>query len=160
MPATRDPACNPGMCPDWDSNWQPYCSQAGAQSTKPHQPGRNKSNLKKKKKMERAWREQTCMAQGHFYLGLLAVALRDKWKQEGLSAQRYLWGNKTPILPNRFLLWDKTLSQTLKNHSKSEHACHQTVRATSGVSSPPRLLIAVMQNWCNTAVAGELEIRK
>ena len=32
-------ACNPGMCPDWESNWWPFGSQASAQSTEPHQPG-------------------------------------------------------------------------------------------------------------------------
>ena len=36
---TRDLACNPGMCPDWESNRRPCGSQAGAQSTQPHQPG-------------------------------------------------------------------------------------------------------------------------
>ena len=24
MPPTRDLACNPGMCPDWESNWRPF----------------------------------------------------------------------------------------------------------------------------------------
>ena len=33
--------CAPYMCPDWVSNWQPFGSQAGAQSTEPHQPGLN-----------------------------------------------------------------------------------------------------------------------
>ena len=33
------PACNPGMCPDWELNQQPFGSLAGAQSTEPHQPG-------------------------------------------------------------------------------------------------------------------------
>ena len=42
---TGDLANNPGMCPDWESNRQPFGSQAGAQSTEPHQPGLN--NLKK-----------------------------------------------------------------------------------------------------------------
>ena len=28
-----------GMCPDWDLNRLPFASQAGAQSTEPHQPG-------------------------------------------------------------------------------------------------------------------------
>ena len=32
-------AHNPGVCPDWEPNWQPFGSQAGAQSTEPHQPG-------------------------------------------------------------------------------------------------------------------------
>ena len=36
---TGDLACNPGMCPNWESNWQPFGSQAGTQSTEPHQPG-------------------------------------------------------------------------------------------------------------------------
>ena len=36
---TRDLACNPGMCPDWESNQRPCGSQVGAQPTEPHQPG-------------------------------------------------------------------------------------------------------------------------
>ena len=39
VPPTRDLACNPDMCPDWESNQQSFTSQAGIQSTKPHQPG-------------------------------------------------------------------------------------------------------------------------
>ena len=38
-PPTGKLACNPGMCPDWELNWQPLDSQAGTQSTEPHQPG-------------------------------------------------------------------------------------------------------------------------
>ena len=38
-PPIGDLAHNPGMCPDWELNWRPFCSQAGAQSTEPHQPG-------------------------------------------------------------------------------------------------------------------------
>ena len=38
-PPTGDLACNPGMCPDWESNQPPIGSQVGAQSTEPHQPG-------------------------------------------------------------------------------------------------------------------------
>ena len=34
-----DLTCNPGMCPDWESNRRPFDSQAGTQSTEPHQPG-------------------------------------------------------------------------------------------------------------------------
>ena len=30
-------AHNPAMCPDWESNWQPFGSQACTQSTEPHQ---------------------------------------------------------------------------------------------------------------------------
>ena len=36
---TGDLACNPGICPDWESNWRSFGSQPGAQSTEPHQPG-------------------------------------------------------------------------------------------------------------------------
>ena len=32
-----DLACNPGMCPDWESNWQPFGLQYDAQPTEPHQ---------------------------------------------------------------------------------------------------------------------------
>ena len=38
-PPTGDLACNPDMCPDWESNQQPFGSQAHAQSIEPHQPG-------------------------------------------------------------------------------------------------------------------------
>ena len=38
---TRNPACNPGTCPDWELNWRPFGSEASAQSTEPHQPGLN-----------------------------------------------------------------------------------------------------------------------
>ena len=38
-PPTRDLARTPGMCPDCESNWRPFGSQACAQSTDPHQPG-------------------------------------------------------------------------------------------------------------------------
>ena len=38
---TGDPARNPGMCPDWEWNQQPLGSEAGTQSTKPHQPGQD-----------------------------------------------------------------------------------------------------------------------
>ena len=34
-----DPAHNPGMCPDWESNLWPFGLQAGTQSSEPHQPG-------------------------------------------------------------------------------------------------------------------------
>ena len=36
---TGDLAHNTGLCPDLESNWQPLGSQAGTQSTEPHQPG-------------------------------------------------------------------------------------------------------------------------
>ena len=39
MPPTRELAHNPAMCPDWESNWQPFGSQSNTQSTEPHQPG-------------------------------------------------------------------------------------------------------------------------
>ena len=32
----------PGMCPDWESNKQPFGLQVGTQSTEPHQPGPQK----------------------------------------------------------------------------------------------------------------------
>ena len=39
MPPARNLARNPGKCPDWESNQPPFSSQAGTQSTEPHQPG-------------------------------------------------------------------------------------------------------------------------
>ena len=38
-PPTGALAHNPGMCPNWESNQQPFGLQAGTQSTEPHQPG-------------------------------------------------------------------------------------------------------------------------
>ena len=38
-PPTGDLAHNPGMCLDWESNWQPSGSQASAQSTELHHRG-------------------------------------------------------------------------------------------------------------------------
>ena len=45
-PPTRNLACNPGMCPDWELNQWPFGSQAHAQSTELHQPGHS-NNLKR-----------------------------------------------------------------------------------------------------------------
>ena len=39
VPPTEDRACNPGMCPEWELNSQPFCLLAGAQSTEAHQLG-------------------------------------------------------------------------------------------------------------------------
>ena len=39
MAPSGDLACNPGMCPDWESNWRPFASRGSAQSTELHQPG-------------------------------------------------------------------------------------------------------------------------
>ena len=36
---TGDLTRNSGMCPDWESNQEPFGLQANAQSTEPHQPG-------------------------------------------------------------------------------------------------------------------------
>ena len=38
-PPTGRLAHNPGMCPAWESNWQPFSLQASAQYTEPHQSG-------------------------------------------------------------------------------------------------------------------------
>ena len=43
--STRDLALNPGVCPDWESNRQPFGSQARTQSTEPHQPGLSSNSL-------------------------------------------------------------------------------------------------------------------
>ena len=40
-PPTRDMACNPGMCPDWELNRQPRGSQSGTKSADPYQPGQH-----------------------------------------------------------------------------------------------------------------------
>ena len=38
-PSAGDLAYNPGMCPDWELNWQPFGSRASTQSTEAYQPG-------------------------------------------------------------------------------------------------------------------------
>ena len=39
IPPARDLAQNPGKCPDWEANQQPFSSQASTRSTEPQQPG-------------------------------------------------------------------------------------------------------------------------
>ena len=43
LPLTHSPYedldCNPGMCPDWESNWWPFGLQASAESAETHHPG-------------------------------------------------------------------------------------------------------------------------
>ena len=39
MPPTGDLAHSPSMCPNWESNWWPFHSQACVQSSELHQPG-------------------------------------------------------------------------------------------------------------------------
>ena len=46
VPPIGDVACNPGMCPDWESNQRPFGLQVSAQSTEPHWPGLKKTVLK------------------------------------------------------------------------------------------------------------------
>ena len=65
-PPTGDLARNPGTCPDWDSNWRPFGSQAGPQSTEPHQPGlfSNIPESKKRTSQENCiWSCSLCLAQ-------------------------------------------------------------------------------------------------
>ena len=51
LPPTGDLACNLGMCPDEELNWQPFVLQDDTQPTKPHQSGLGWFiSLKKKKK--------------------------------------------------------------------------------------------------------------
>ena len=49
----EDLAHSLGMCPDWDSNQQPFVSQACIQSTEPHQPGQQLMKLKQEKKRKK-----------------------------------------------------------------------------------------------------------
>ena len=44
-PQTGNLACKPGMYPDWESNQQHFGSQAGTQSTEPHQAGQECFNF-------------------------------------------------------------------------------------------------------------------
>ena len=46
-PPTGDLAHNPGMYPDWELNLWPFDSQAGTESTEPHQPGQLFKNVYK-----------------------------------------------------------------------------------------------------------------
>ena len=50
---TEDVAYNPGMCPDWELNQQPFGSEAGTQSTQPHQPWLENKIFKLKEEGER-----------------------------------------------------------------------------------------------------------
>ena len=50
MLPTGNLAHNPGMCPDWELNQQPFGLQAGTQSTEPHQPLQDKERILKSAK--------------------------------------------------------------------------------------------------------------
>ena len=39
LSSPREPACNPGMCSDWELNQQLFGLQPGTQSTETHEPG-------------------------------------------------------------------------------------------------------------------------
>ena len=39
MPLTGNLTHNPGMCPDWELNQQPFGSRVSTQYIEPHQPG-------------------------------------------------------------------------------------------------------------------------
>ena len=60
---TGERARNPGMCPDRESNRWPFSSQAGAQSTEPHQPELIYLFLEREEERERninVWLPLTC----------------------------------------------------------------------------------------------------
>ena len=42
---TGDLVCNPGKCPNWESDWRPFGLQAGTQSTELYQPGWEEARL-------------------------------------------------------------------------------------------------------------------
>ena len=39
VPCTGHLGCHPGVCPDWELNWQPFGSQAHTRSTQLYQAG-------------------------------------------------------------------------------------------------------------------------
>ena len=45
MPSPGHLACNLGMCPDWESNWETLGVQAGTQTIEPPQPGLDLKNI-------------------------------------------------------------------------------------------------------------------
>ena len=101
-PPLRPPGvlgCNPGLCPDWESNWQPL----GAQSTEPHQPGQIVAFLKVTNKDHRELRIQwkRCKSILRKLLDdLQEVSNHNKQKKE--KEQRY---QKI----NLFLLWSEAV---------------------------------------------------
>ena len=58
-PPKGDPNRNPGICPEWELNQWPFGSQAGAQSTEPHQPGQEKCLY---------WKETEALQESLFFL--------------------------------------------------------------------------------------------
>ena len=53
---TGDLVCNPGMCPDWKSNWRLFGSQVGTQSTELHQPEHEFFSLSNKIQIQAIWK--------------------------------------------------------------------------------------------------------
>ena len=54
---TIEPTCNPGTCPDWESDWWPFTLQEDAQRTEPYHSGQMLSQFKpiKKKRISDAY---------------------------------------------------------------------------------------------------------
>ena len=73
-PPTRDLARNPGMCPNRELNWWLFGSQAGTQSTEPHQPG-HFCQLQKERKEEMLLEVDS---QDHNCVLLLGVSVHKK----------------------------------------------------------------------------------
>ena len=84
VPWTGDLACNPDMCPDWESNQQPFGSQAGVQSTEPHQPGQDPTLM-------------SSFNLNDFHKGPNAVTM-------GVMASAYESGGDTNISKNNWLI--------------------------------------------------------
>ena len=69
MPPAGDLAHNLSLCPDWELNRRPFGSQAGTQSTEPHQPGPKSLFLIAKKKNRKGFQQSVLVIQmlGKFF---------------------------------------------------------------------------------------------
>ena len=103
--STGDLACNPGMCSDRELNRQPFRSQAGTQSTEPHQPGLSDVLSKIQtlspvffKAPALAWAQHLLVIEGSILPCLLLRALPGEVSESDRGADRmggtWSWGSR------------------------------------------------------------------
>ena len=90
-PPNGDLAYNPGMCPDWESDWRPFSFQAGTQSIEPHQPRLRQFFIVSFRQSARTWAD---LNGALLALNLSKGLRRSVHYKEGL---RLLWEEDTAL---------------------------------------------------------------
>ena len=117
-----DLAHNPDMCLDWESNWQLFSSQAGAQSTEPHLPGHHAEIFKQLSQFLGSLVSQLCPSSSLTRVPAPPPFLQPTGPQ-GAWALLWLWGLKLFLgiitaEEEGPAFWDHQAAQALNNAKK------------------------------------------